>query len=384
MTAQHAIAVKKIAEWNKRLKINYRDLFIDLGKTIIHGVTGAALMDPSQLIGVIKNAFGAYKTLKGVSLSEMAEEPGQVAWALIHRSLIQAAEDLVAENITLLAERSVKQAEDPDPVVLGKALAEALDETEVFIDEGLFSEPKALPVVDAFQGPFAAWLQGLGFSQAQAESIAERLPSHFVFALHHEWGRRPSDYEDLEAALKTPLMGSSRQEQAWKRYRSHLQKQVNERLFNEAFGLNKVYVPPRAYYEIKEKKAGKADNRHKDDRTLLSASRPPKKKVVVLLREALVGWFSREDPKDAIRILSGGPGSGKSSFAKMFAARLAEKNPVPIRYVPLHHFEFTGDLEQDVGAFVRDADLLRHNPLGGEKGEPRLLIIFDGLDELGM
>jgi KaiC/GvpD/RAD55 family RecA-like ATPase len=85
-----------------------------------------------------------------------------------------------------------------------------------------------------------------------------------------------------------------------------------------------------------------------------------------------------------LRVISGGPGSGKSSFAKIFAANQAEKGKIRVLFIPLHHFEPSDDLVEAVAKFVRDNDFLRHNPLDKDKADSRLLIIFDGLDELAM
>ena len=48
-------------------------------------------------------------------------------------------------------------------------------------------------------------------------------------------------------------------------------------------------------------------------------------RIAVDLEESLDAWVDKADAQDAMRVISGGPGSGKSSFAKMFAARQAEK-----------------------------------------------------------
>ena len=108
------------------------------------------------------------------------------------------------------------------------------------------------------------------------------------------------------------------------------------------------------------------------------------KLAVVELEEELDTWIQTADPNDAIRVISGGPGSGKSSFAKMFAAKLAAKGTLPVLFIPLHHFEPSDDLIDAVGEFVRMDGILPHNPLAAEQRESRLLIIFDGLDELAM
>nr|WP_228024757.1 pentapeptide repeat-containing protein [cf. Phormidesmis sp. LEGE 11477] len=53
-------------------------------------------------------------------------------------------------------------------------------------------------------------------------------------------------------------------------------------------------------------------------------------------------------------------------------------------FIPLHQFDPTGDLVAAVGEFIRYDQYLKGNPLDPNDSSLRLLIIFDGLDELAM
>jgi len=149
-------------------------------------------------------------------------------------------------------------------------------------------------------------------------------------------------------------------------------------MFLEAFSLKRVYVPLRAYYnrKVEGQKADELEER--------IAGRRQFERVVVELEKELETWLSKAVRTDAIRLISGGPGSGKSSFAKMFAAKLAAKGTISVLFIPLHHFEPSDDLIDAVGKFVQMDGILPHNPLALDQRESRLLIIFDGLDELAM
>ena len=102
------------------------------------------------------------------------------------------------------------------------------------------------------------------------------------------------------------------------------------------------------------------------------------------LHRTLSDWVARCDPEDLVRVVSGRPGSGKSSFCKMFAADLAETLGIPILYCPLHLIDPQADVIQAVAGFVTQNRYLQGSPLDGREGEDRLLVIFDGLDELSM
>ena len=204
------------------------------------------------------------------------------------------------------------------------------------------------------------------------------MPSYFVFALNSQWRARPEEYGSLRKAFDTPFTKATEREQAWAQYSAWLQKQIDEPMFDEAFSLRQVYVPIRAYYEKREPD----DAREGTMQGVLS--REENDKVVVDLAKNLETWLSKTDPRDAVRVISGGPGSGKSSFVKMFAAHTAASGNRRVLFIPLHQFEPSEDLIDAVGSFVRLGQLLPNNPIEPEEGEARLLIIFDGLDELAM
>ncbi len=360
MNNQGELSVSKpVKVWNKNIQVNFKDLFWSLGKGALGGFSGNLLVAETSLMDALK-ALG------------LQNEPGQVAWLLIYSSLKRAIFALVQSNEDLL----VKKLDDRALKELCNDLNLSWEDMELTLTSEFFQRPKDLPILEPIKTPLAQWLQGFGLNQAQARSIADRLPSYFVFALHEEWGSK--DYASLQQALQTPFTEASDRERGWRRYGAWLQQQVDEPMFAEAFSLKQVYVPLRAYYKRKP------ENQKEDD--FESGLAPDKKYelVVVDLHQEIDAWLEKKDRKDAIRIISGGPGSGKSSFAKMLAAKHAETGAIPVLFVPLHLFDPSDDLVDAIGKFVREDRFLPQNPLDWEKGESRLLIIFDGLDELAM
>jgi REP element-mobilizing transposase RayT len=179
----------------------------------------------------------------------------------------------------------------------------------------------------------------------------------FVFALNEQWRTRSQDYAALKEVLDTPFTQASEREQGWLRYRAWLQKRVEEPMFLEAFSLKQVYVPLRAYYE-------RQVERQPEQKLELGITEGKEyERVVVDLNSELETWLQEAKPDDAIRLISGGPGSGKSSFAKIFAAQQAEKGEIPVLLIPLHLFTPSDDLVKAVGEFVQTEGFLRHNPM---------------------
>lgn len=352
---------KPVALWNKPINADFKELFKSLGKGVINGVLG-------QWGEVAKDALEATAALG------LAAAPEEVAWLLIYRSLVEAIVSLIKGNQELLFEKP----NESDLELLCDRLNHSLESIELRIDQDFFRRPKDLPILEAIKTAFADWLKYFSVNQAQALTISHRLPTYFVYALHQEWAKNPEKYACLKEELDTPFTQANKREHSWQCYLAWLQKQIEEPMFLEAFSLKQVYVPLHAYYKRKVagEKSEEFERRVRDDDKY--------QRIVLDLEIELEAWLEKGDCHDAIRVISGGPGSGKSSFAKIFAANQAQKGKIPVLFIPLHHFEPSDDLVDAVGKFVRDDGFLRHNPLDKDKADSRLLIIFDGLDELAI
>ena len=343
----------------KEIKVKPKELFTSLAKAAINGV----FLKWDDL------AENGVEVLASLGLEA---KPGEIAGLLILRSLVQAIQNLLDENKELLVQK-------PDNLkALYNDLNSSLDNGELVINRDFFQRPKDLPIVQAAKNGFGKWLEEFVEKKVEAENISTRLPAYFVFALNEQWRSHKEDYVALKEALDTPFTQASEREQGWLRYRAWLQKRVEEPMFLEAFSLKQVYVPLRGYYEREVERQPE----QKLERGITEGKRY--ERVVVDLNNELESWLQEAKPDDAIRLISGGPGSGKSSFAKIFAAQQAEKGEIPILFIPLHLFTLSDDLVKAVGDFVQLDGFLRYNPLHRDDGEPRLLIIFDGLDELSM
>lgn len=365
MSSQSGIRVSKpVVVWNKSIKADFKELFKSLGKAAINSALGkwdsvaTDVVDASAALG-------------------LAQTPEEIAWLLVYRSLTQALFSLVEGNKDLLG----KEINSNDiEIICNHRLDLSLEKMELCLEEDFFRHPKNLPIIEAIKIPFAQWLEGLGISKLQAETISHCLPTYFVYSLHEEWASHPEKYACLKEELNTPFTQASEREQAWQRYSAYLQKQVEEPMFLEAFGLKQIYVPLNAYYLCKVE--GQKDNEFE----FRVIGEKQEERIVIDLEVELATWLKQANRHDAIRVISGGPGSGKSSFAKVFAAKQAEKGEIATLFVPLHHFDSSDNLVDAIGKFLRinPERILPPNPLVEENAETQLLIIFDGLDELAM
>ena len=350
-------AKKPISVWKKPVKLNFKDFFVAVSNATYHGAT-------SNWKGV------ADDVVKGIGLIDLKTTAGEIAWTLVCRSLVRAMFDLIGEMVPFPAE-----ATPPDQHKFLLGVEQTFEKTEVVLEPGFFRRPADLPVLEALKQPMHEWLVAHGAAEPEARCIVQRLPSYFVYALHDEWQKQPADYKRLEAALETPFTRAGEHEEAWERYSARLQRQINEPMFGEAFGLAIVYVPLRGFYEEDVEKV-KEKTRAGDP---LGPPHERVRNVVVDLDKELSAWLERGDKDDALRVIAGGPGSGKSSFARWFAASQTAKGR-RVLYVPLHMI----DLADAIGQFVTEQDILKENPLAPKTAEKRLLLLLDGLDELAM
>jgi NACHT domain/Pentapeptide repeats (8 copies) len=361
MTSESGLSISKPTPvLKKSIKVNFKDFSKALGK------------------GIVDLGFGKWDSLAGDGVEALAAlglaaNVEEIAWLLVYRSLLQAMKNLIDEKTELEPEKF-------DVKALQAEINQTLEASSISINKKFFEHPDKDSIIGAVKPVFVKWLMQCRLIEVDAQAISNRLPIYFATALHDEWGSHAKDYGALKEKLDTPFTQATERILAWLRYSTWLQKQVEEPMFLEAFSLKQVYVPLRAYYNHK---IDKQDAEEQEIRLGLFISRQSER-IVVDLEKELETWLSKSKKDDAIRLISGGPGSGKSSFAKMFAAKLAEKGIVHVLFIPLHHFEPSEDLIDAVGKFVQVDGILPHNPLDTEYRESRLLIIFDGLDELAM
>jgi uncharacterized protein YjbI with pentapeptide repeats len=342
----------------KRVKADFKDLFKALAKGVGHTATG-------KWIELGTDAVDALSALG------LATEPGELAFLLIRRSLTMAVFELLGDSASQFSDKAAKDAD-----ALVDSLDLSIEAKDMSVDQKFLDRPGTLPIVDSFKALLSVWLKRLGVEEPAADAIADRLPTYFVYALNQEWRRNSNSYGPLLEALNTPFTKAGDREWAWAQYSALLERRIQEPLFDEPFSLSQIFVPLSAYYSRERP-------RNELERGDFRDHRQRRRHVVIDLQEELAKWIDNADPQDAIRVISGGPGSGKSSFARLFASGVAQSHSrTKVLYVPLHLIDASKDLIQEVGRFVREEGVLLSNPLDPESPDPNLLVVFDGLDEL--
>jgi adenylate kinase family enzyme len=238
------------------------------------------------------------------------------------------------------------------------------------IPHTLFQNPGAVPLVAVVREQFASWLRLLDLDDAEAKSLSNRLPNYLAFAFHEEWRFRRDHYQPVFEHYEGPFTAAAQMAWDWERNRLMLIRQFDEPVFEETFSLREVYVPLRAHWREEAK---------------VRKPRPDDRIHIVDLREAIEDWLKPAEHDDAIRVVSGGPGSGKSSFAKKLAADLCETSQMRVLFFPLQRFPTDKPLQEAMRIWLVDSGSFAESPIRQANFASKvnqLLLIFDGLDEL--
>jgi hypothetical protein len=320
-------AKQPVSVWRKPVNAAPKVLAVALSKATIDAVAG-------------KWDDAAKNIAEGVNALGLGTEPAELAWTLVYRALLRSSFELIKEA----APRLTLPKENAERLING--IAAELSRHDVEIDPRFFERPAELPLLKGYTVALVNLLATFGIKSAQAAPLADRLPSYFTFALVTEWRQHAGEYEQLRVYLETPFSRAAEREVAWRQYASWLVRQVDEPLFDEMFGLRQIYMPLRGYYVVKSGDTSQAKELADREATHVRS------RVVVDLSTEIERWLDRADPHDAIRVLSGGPGSGKSSFAKMLAARLATTER-KVLFIPLHRFEPADDIVDAVAEYLK-------------------------------
>jgi hypothetical protein len=315
------------------------------------------------------------------------------------RAYMEALSQILSEEIGKLESSEdgrTRKAGHKDDAIAKQAFEEALlrakdvndaDLTYLFGVEPLRGD---VPLLKALREWLTASLAALGMRPFEVTRIADacdeaaRLRFHVFLSGDSEegrWMRRflalesqseqqktLNDLSDTLAAIQGWLVErdtAAGARDTWVEYRQRLRQlpDLKDTMFNEDFGVSQVFQAPRVQYHV----AGARGE----------AGEPHTVEDVGRLLGALVS--TRTEGQDLI-ILSGGPGSGKSTLCRVFASELARSEESHPIFLQLRRVKEGAD----IGQFVEDA--LQKGGLIGRISEllklPNVVLILDGFDEL--
>ena len=373
-------------------------------------LTALSAIDPT-LFAVSLQATSSYFTVreKAADLYNQLNtltEP-QLGWALIHLSTVQA--------VTQWLHRLQNQFPgDVSPAIRDKAsdiakniVPDEMRRETISLDETFLINP--LPdfcqrLTNRFQDELQAWK----ITPECAGEMANHFRPYYLAAISAHLYVQKTKYQRLTDSLIVPIEHSLRSETQWQEYREYLLADLARPLFNEHFPLEAVHIPLRCVSTYKHHTPPQQSLIFPDQdnpRTTNASNKSTPKKRDLLnkfehrieyLETHILGWIEDHKhnykPADAIRLIEGGPGAGKSCAMKRLAAKLQVDDPsLRVLLIPLHNYEFDSDLSDSIDNFCQNPSLKSELPrpelpigLINRKNEREklLILIFDGLDEL--
>ncbi|MGI9499164.1 MAG: NACHT domain-containing protein [Geminicoccaceae bacterium] len=326
-------------------------------------------------------AFKAHEASKGFRRKEETRE--QRVWTLWRESLTIALPEFFV---------TAALARQPDDEELGRLLVDILEESEAVAKadrEGLtevhFRTPTSFPLYPPFREKLPAWARTVAPEHLRDdERLKERLDRAFERGFRRAFADRSEHFAPLRDFFAGDEAETEGQRDAWRRYYGGLNKKIEEEpLFNQpedgsGATLGAIFQPLRCYWRIRPKRdrQDEPDNGAKPDEV-----------HVAWLQTALETWLGQRNGRDALRVVTGGPGSGKSSSAYWFARDVALAGSFNVFVMPLQGLDVDRQIDEIVDTYVRlagtDHSMLEASPIQLLRDDPKpLLLIFDGLDEV--
>ena len=343
------------AFFKRKLTLDFNNLISGVFRFAVASYTGIA----STFVAAVSDI------IKSIKLEDK-ERPSVKAYRLFLFALTEASIEVIMDfgKVDVFKKKLLS-------ATIKEKLVKEIKEANVSFDERFLLYPSEFSLVNTFIDHFRSSLQEQGATGKILYGLEEKFKSYYLEAFHRRFSSGYSDFSDLENYLINATTPAYRREQEWNDYRALLIKQVYEPIFNEHFGLRQIYVPLNGYYEYEKKVI-------KEDKAWFQ-----KILMVCKMEEELDHWLEHSDKNDCLRIISGDPGAGKSTIAKVWASKLAERKK-RIIYVSLNQIRKSTSPDEVINEFIGSKfHRFQHNPydlLGKEEDEP-LLLIFDGLDE---
>ncbi len=364
-------------------KMSSKEAIEALAKTAVKVIRG-------DVIGTAFGFYDAYKAYvpKDPSREQMAFLFWQAAFflavtdALTRNRLARMTDEKVIGHNTAWLLKTVFDPSDPGEF----ELSHVVDPTEW----GLYREKLRARFPD-----FVASLEEAhsGFTD---DELMHQLDISLRASLQKVWTEsRFADFQLYIASLRDdPVYESLMRRRQWQQHYAWIEDKLSgSTLFGQEDGsgvtVRSVYTPLRCAWEIVE-------DLPVEDRDLVAqdTGQDPsaqRKRIVHVdhAEQALKSWVysvAGSGSTDTLRVIAGGPGSGKTTLVQMLASELAQEGLVNVCFIELQHFVFNGDLRSSITSemkLVRDGVGVGGDPVQWQDSDDArpLLFIFDGLDE---
>jgi len=233
------------------------------------------------------------------------------------------------------------------------------------------SDLKSDQFITQIQTVYEKFISEFAITQSTSK---ERIRSYFISSLYQEWRNAPSYYGAIQKSTETPFDDDERSVRERHEYRNFLMAQAYENVFGQNFGLKEIYVSLRGKFDTDpDDEEAEHNVKYYGDKA--------KPQDIFDVESVITKWCLDTTKNDYIKIITGGPGSGKSSLSKVFASNLCKNDDIDVIFVPLHLINTKIEFRVSIQRFISDIGFF-----STEQYPPanKTVIILDGLDELEM
>lgn len=307
----------------------------------------------------------------------------QRVWTLWRESLALALpEFFVTASLT----------REPDNEELARLLAEILAESETLAKAGRAEfmdvhrrTPTDFPLYPPLREKLPGWARKVAPEHLRDdERLRERLDRAFERGFRRAIADRGDHFAPILDFFEGEEAEPGKMRDAWQRYYDGLSQEIEcEPLFNQpedgsGATLGAIFQPLRCHWRIRAKS---------DRRDITENNQKPDDIHIAWLQATLEAWLDQRNGRDALRVVTGGPGSGKSSSALWFARDAALLGSVNVFIVSLQGMEVNRPVDEIVADYrnlaATDHTMLDDSPIHWLQEDPKpLLLVFDGLDEV--
>lgn len=272
-------------------------------------------------------AGGTTALLNFFTSFKLNRSPGYLVWALTLNATAWSINNSIDANSDI-----VKKIVNATKNFLNVHKSE-YQKNGIVVPLDFFERPTRLPLYQDFRDHL---LGALEINESEQSLARKKIDSGFAIAIFELMARRNDFYSPISGALDVQGREAASLARSWQNYRAHL---VYDFDVKEIFGqegkkisLSQLYVPLRGAWQEPTDRQVKTDFSSRDNQHVLQ------------IDTALDDWLDRADPEDWVRLLGGGPGSGKSTTLKALAHRVAQSGDYRPLFIPLQHLDLGADL----------------------------------------
>jgi hypothetical protein len=266
-----------------------------------------------------------------------SSDPREQAWALICMCFIQAVDSIrpeqIADEVAFSCREILRETES------------IVDNRTFYLEPSFFLNPTSLPIYLELRPLFIEYLSII-------KPGDEDLEARFDISFGHSLYKLNAHYSDLITNLRKIVCGDGIQisqiQDDWKAYQSMLQNNFALRpMFGQEYHkitLKNLYVKPRAFYSSPSQQSPFSDQKNARQT----------KPTIVDLHMHIDEWLRDVPYLRAVKVISGTPGSGKSTFAKALAFDLSSLDAYLPIFIELQRLPIGGDLLERMKRYLVD------------------------------